>query len=309
MTNTNLSLAIVGGGIGGLSAALSLLRAGVDVRQPWAALELRHDNIGYHCRAEPAGTGEAVSLRARIVIAAHGSWESGRLPTQPARLPPRPSDLFGFKAHFADSDLPLDLMPLLAFPGGYGGMVHCEGGRVSLSCCVRRDQLTALRRGPETGAGESVLGHILTSCAAARSVLAGARRVGDWLSVGPIRPGVRVGRGDQVFRVGNCAGEAHPVVAEGISMAIQGAWLLAERLRRWRAEGGRTEALRTVAEGYASAWRRAFAPRLYASALVAHWAMRPVAVAGALPLLRCFPGLLTWGARLSGKATRVVTLP
>jgi salicylate hydroxylase len=32
MTNTNLSLAIVGGGIGGLSAALSLLRSGVDVQ-------------------------------------------------------------------------------------------------------------------------------------------------------------------------------------------------------------------------------------------------------------------------------------
>src|SRR5438477_5032269 len=31
MTNKNLSIAIVGGGIGGLSAALSLLRAGVDV--------------------------------------------------------------------------------------------------------------------------------------------------------------------------------------------------------------------------------------------------------------------------------------
>ena len=33
--------------------------------------------------------------------------------------------------------------------------------------------------------------------------------------------------------------------------------------------------------------------------------MRPAAVNSALPLLRCWPGLLTWGARLSGKATAV----
>ena len=55
--------------------------------------------------------------------------------------------------------------------------------------------------------------------------------------------------------------------------------------------------------------RGAFVPRLCASTAVAHWAMRPAAVAGSMPLLRCFPGLLTWGARLSGKATRVVLHP
>jgi 2-polyprenyl-6-methoxyphenol hydroxylase-like FAD-dependent oxidoreductase len=101
-----------------------------------------------------------------------------------------------------------------------------------------------------------------------------------------------------VFRVGNAAGEAHPVVAEGISMALQGAWLLAECLT---ADGGRP-----VAAKYARAWRRAFGPRLAASTALAHWAMRPAAVAAAVPVLRRLPALLTWGARLSGKATRVV---
>ena len=27
-------------------------------------------------------------------------------------------------------------MPLMVFPGGYGGMVHSDHGRVSLSCCI-----------------------------------------------------------------------------------------------------------------------------------------------------------------------------
>ena len=80
------------------------------------------------------------------IVAAHGSWESGPMPTQDLRRPPRPSDLFGFKASFIGGALPPDLMPLLAFPGGYGGMVHTDGGRVSLSCCIRRDQLERCRR-------------------------------------------------------------------------------------------------------------------------------------------------------------------
>jgi menaquinone-9 beta-reductase len=283
-------------------------RAGADVRQPWSTVALRQDGGGHHCLARAGATGEERGLRARVLIAAHGSWEAGSLPTQPPRRRPRAGDLFGFKAHFRDSDLPEGLMPLLVFPGGYGGMVRCDGGLVSLSCCVRRDRLARLRGGAEAPAGEAVLGHILGSCAGARAALAGARPCGPWLATGPIQPGIRVRPRGGLFLTGNSAGEAHPVVAEGISMAIQGAWLLAERLVRWRRDGGSAAALDVAAAGYASAWRRAFAPRLYAASVVAHWAMRPAAVAGALPLLRYFPGLLTWGARLSGKATRVVPL-
>ena len=36
-------------------------------------------------------------------------------------------------------------MPLLAFPGGYGGLVMSDGGLLSLSCCIRRDVLAQVR--------------------------------------------------------------------------------------------------------------------------------------------------------------------
>jgi flavin-dependent dehydrogenase len=136
-------------------------------------------------------------------------------------------------------------------------------------------------------------------------VLSGATRDGPWLAAGPIRPGFRLRPAGGVFRVGNAAGEAHPVVAEGISMALQGAWLLAERLVAAR-RGPRSASWAVVASDYARAWRQAFGPRLVASAAIAHWAMHPAAVAGAVPFIRRLPALLTWGARLSGKATRVV---
>ena len=280
-------------------------RAGVDVRQPWSATALREEGDGYLCFAETAGSATPIELRSRVVIAAHGSWECGELPTQPRREPARPSDLFGFKAHFLDSELPAGLMPLLVFPGGYGGMVHCDGGRVSLSCCVRRDRVAELRRGSAASAAEIVLDHIAASCLGVRRALAGAKRFESWLSVGPIRPGIRVRGNRGLFLVGNSAGEAHPVVAEGISMALQAAALLTRRLIAWR-QGTAQATLQRVGEDYAAAWRKSFAPRLYASAVLAHWAMRPAAVAGTLPLLRWFPRLLTWGARLSGKATRVL---
>ncbi len=279
-------------------------RAGADVRQPWSAVELAQEGDSYCCRAESQETGESLFLRAPVVVAAHGSWEYGCLPTQVKRCPALPSDLLGFKAHFRNSDLPDDLMPLLVFPGGYGGMVHCDGDRVSLSCCIRRDFLRQIRWPSAKNAGEAVLAHILDSCHGVRRALAGATPEGAWLSAGPIRPGIHLRGPRGIFPIGNAAGEAHPVVAEGISMALQSAWLLATRLICCHNRGA---ALQAVGEDYAVAWRRCFAPRVYASTALAQWAMRPAAVASILPFIRSFPLLLTWGARWSGKAKRVVT--
>ena len=198
-------------------------------------------------------------------------------------------------------------MPLLSFAGGYGGMVHCDGGRVSFSCCLRRDRLESLRGQPGQTAGDAVFEYVLSACPAVRTVLDMAQREGPWLAAGPIRPGIRPRNGDRVFVVGNAAGEAHPVVAEGISMAMQSAWLLGERLAadgcKVRSRLARDEGIVVrVGRDYAALWRLAFAARIRAAAAVAHWAMHPAAVRATLPLVRRCPSLLTWGARLSGKA-------
>jgi hypothetical protein len=77
-------------------------------------------------------------------------------------------------------------------------------------------------------------------------------------------------------------------------------------LETWRQAGRHSHTVREVEARYAQDWRRSFAPRVYAAAGVAQWAMRPAVVAGTLPFLRCWPRLLTVGAHLSGKATQVV---
>ncbi len=246
-------------------------------------------------------------ISAPVVIAAHGSWEIGSLATQRQVNVPRQDDWLAFKAHFRTSKLPEALMPLLCFRGGYGGMVHVGEGRASLSCCIRRRQLERLVRPAGESAGETVLTHILESCPVLRPVLEGASLDGAWLAAGAIQPGIRPRYRSGAFIVGNAAGEAHPVVAEGISMAMQSAWLLAERLIPLRRDVHRTLVRERIARSYAAAWRRAFAPRIYAAAAIAQWASRPWLVYATGPALRAFPALVTFGARLSGKSHLVVT--
>lgn len=274
---------------------------GAEVLQPWRAVELRAEGDGFAVLAEGQASDEARRLRSSIVVAAHGSWTSGPLPTQAVRPAKRPDDLFGFKASFLHAALPDDLMPLLSFAGGYGGLVRCDDGRTSLSCCIRRDRLAPLDRSSGETAGEAVLAYLLAECPALRSVLGQAVCDLPWLSAGPIRPGIRPAYRRGIFQAGNAAGEAHPVVAEGITMAMQSGWLLAERLIAAKDAVSSPGVRDFVGRDYAQAWRRAFGPRIRAAASIAHWAMRPAAVQASLPVIRRFPRVLTWGARCSGK--------
>jgi menaquinone-9 beta-reductase len=283
--------------------------AGVTLWQPADAIEVIGVPGDFTCTVSATPNAHnsgrtAATLRAPIVIAAHGSWDAGPLATQPARPVARPSDLFGFKARFIGSRLQRGLMPLLSFPGGYGGMVHTDHDRVSISFCVRRDRLERCRReSPGASAGDAVLAHIIRSTAGTRDALEGARlESGSWRSAGPIMPGVRATNRGGIFLAGNAAGEAHPVVAEGISMAMQSGSLLARLLIATERTPTNVASGRVEAE-YARAWRRAFAPRIWAAALIARWAMRPAAVAFTLPLLRAFPTMLTESARTTGKVS------
>jgi flavin-dependent dehydrogenase len=279
--------------------------AGATLIQPASAESLIESGDGFRCTYRDLETRRTADVRARVVVLAHGSWDRSGLPTQCDHLLPRPDDLLAFKAHFCGGALQVGLMPLLVFPGGYGGMVHVDGGRFSASCCIRRDRLEGIRRDhPGCDAGEAVQAHLEATLAGFRVALRGASRDSPWLAAGPIRPGFRLNWRPGLYPIGNAAGEAHPVIAEGISIAMQSAWLLVQQLI---ACGQGTSSLRQVGERYTARWRRAFVPRLRASAAIAHWAMRPLAVNGSLPFIRLFPGLLTLGARLSGKVQRIVS--
>jgi 2-polyprenyl-6-methoxyphenol hydroxylase-like FAD-dependent oxidoreductase len=278
------------------------VEAGARCWQPWTMMAFAIEPDAARCVIAERGSGRTASVRARIVIAAHGAWESGPLPTQRFHQRSRPSDLLGFKAYFRHGRLPADLMPLIAVPGGYGGLVRSSDGLLSMSCCIRRDALARVRqRWNGRRAGDALRRHIEATCAGAAEALSGAALHGSWLAAGPLRTGVRGFGSGRIIAVGNAAAEAHPIVAEGISMAIQSAHLACAALAAESREASGLASLDHIRHAYARAWRSNFSTRIHAAALFAHLFMRPRTAGVAAQVLAVVPELLTLGARWSGK--------
>jgi len=266
------------------------------------------ETIGDRRSHEVAHICRSFSVRVSIVIDGHGSWEMDPEQGQSRRVSRAhalrsSSDLFGFKARFHSTALPRGLLPVLSFKGGYGGMVVAEDDRLTLACCIRRDTLRECRaRTPGAPAGVAIEQYLRTSCRGVREVLDCAQHTGSWLSVGPLRPGIRIGKRHGPFQVGNAAGETHPLIGEGINMALQSAFLLTNRLVRQPVAAVDEGRSREIHRDYAAAWRCAFAHRLRLAAAYAHFAMRPALSTSTTALLRSWPPVLTEAARWAGKA-------
>ena len=160
----------------------------------------------------------------------------------------------------------------------------------------------AASRSDRTGgsAGAAVLEHARRSCTGLKEALAGAVIDGEWLAAGPLRVGVRSVCGNGYFPVGNALGEAHPIVAEGISMAIQSACLLTDHLID-AGPGADNATLSLIASRYEAQFRANFSARMRWASLIAAVAMRPRLTASAIALFARAPGLLDMGARWPGR--------
>jgi len=293
------------------------IELGVNLIQPGKVRSVKGELGDFECEitlsaqdsAQPGRLQESVMRRVPIVVDAHGSWESepddGSRIT--SRMPRRGSDLFGFKASFVDASMPQGLLPVLSFRGGYGGLVMAEGRRLTLAGCIRRDTLAGWRGHlPGMSAGAAFEQCLRASCRGVRETLAGALRSEPWLSVGPLRPQIRLRKPGRLFPVGNAAGETHPLIGEGMSMALQSAFLLAGCLIEQPARAIDASRALEIHRAYRFAWRHAFALRLRLAAIFAHVAMRPVLSLPVTRLLANCPQLLTAAAHLAGKARKPV---
>jgi 2-polyprenyl-6-methoxyphenol hydroxylase-like FAD-dependent oxidoreductase len=186
-------------------------------------------------------------------------------------------------------------------------LVMAEDRRLTLAGCIRRDTLAGWRGHlPGDSAGVAFELYLRASCRGVREILDDARRPAPWLSIGPLRPGIRLSRPDRVFSVGNAAGEMHPLIGEGMSMALQSSFLLAGHLIEQPARAIDAARALEIHRAYRSAWRNAFALRLRLAAIFAHIAMRPVLSLPVTRLLGGCPALLTAAAQLAGKARKAV---
>lgn len=286
-------------------ALLAVARAsGVRVLQPARVASVRGGFGQTLCSLDllDGDERERIELSARAVVAANGSWETPLLPQMTRR-----GGLLAFKATFSGTTLRPGSLPVLALPGGYGGMVVGADGVLTIACCLRADVFHRLRGTLGLPAGTAVERFLIQECAAVANALDGTQRLGGWIGSGPLAPGVRVAAGQPLFLVGNAAGEAHPILGEGISMALHGARLLAEHLRG--STGLDASALRQAQARYARAWRSRLAGRIHLSRLVVALAMRPALAPALLPPLQRWPGLLTTLARAGGKTQFAVAAP
>jgi flavin-dependent dehydrogenase len=283
--------------------------AGATILQPWSLQKIEGSAGDWRCEIRDEHSELTRILLSPIAIAANGSWESLPFDRPIRRLARSSSDLFAFKANFKEVNLDNGLLALLSFTGGYGGMVVADNGITTIACCIRRDRLESLRVSlPSLSVGiiiETMLKH---ECKAVENALQGAKREGKWLTVGPINPGMQLRADDGLFRIGNAAGEAHPIIGEGMSMALQSSWLLCAQLLKSKNQSLGIGAIcqKEVARAYASEWRKQFQTRLWLSATFAHIVMRPASSTVLVSIMRRWPSLLTLGAKLAGKVHSAV---
>jgi len=282
-------------------------KAGARVLQPCRVHRIEGEAGAWQCHVQGSNQSELQILSASVVIDAHGSWEALHVEQGQARKARSGADLFAFKAHFSGRTLEPGVLPVLALDGGYGGIVVADKGNTTLACCIRRDRLDRLRAAaPGQKAGAVVESWLKQENAGVAAALAAATREGPWLSVGPLAPGIRLSDNDTIFRIGNAAGEAHPIIGEGMSMALQSAWMLctlllaADRQTHWQSR---------IAREYDRQWRRQFTARMRLAAGFAHLAMHPITSACLMALAGLWPGLLTLGARRGGKLSSAAQIP
>ena len=188
-------------------------------------------------------------------------------------------------------------------------MVVADHGVLTIACCIRADRLESLRRAsPGVSAGRVVGAMLARECVGVATALEHAKQEEPWLAAGPLNPGIHLKSHEEVFRIGNAAGEAHPIIGEGMSIAMQSAWVLCGHLVRASTPPGTLSSAsqRAIRDSYAADWRQFFGPRLRLAAVFAYVAMRPGFFGPTWVLLRQFAPLLKYAAELSGKVRSVL---
>ncbi len=152
---------------------------------------------------------------------------------------------------------------------------------------------------PSLSAGEAVLAHIVATCPAARR----RSRVRVWNRGGDLPDPFVQGSGRRTAT--ECSWWGMPPAKRIRWWLKASAWRCSPACR-WRRRCATTADLREVQTRLREPnGNGSFAWRIRVAAAIAHWAMRPAAVALTLPLLSAFPGMLTEGARTSGKVAAI----
>jgi flavin-dependent dehydrogenase len=223
---------------------------------------IRRDGSVIGVRTQSASAGRRRSrteaMFAKVVVAADGRRSlvvrhSGR---GRAQRPSTPGAVCAVKRHFRVSQSfdPAAAIELHSFPGGYGGTCRIEGGLINLCTLVPTSVMRQAR-----GDIDRALHRMFRHCRL-DGWLADAEPVGDWKSIPAValeqsRPSLA-----GVLYVGDARGTIDPLGGEGMSMALEGAELVARFIEQ--AVSQRTGCDRGLQQEYDSTWLRRFSRRV-----------------------------------------------
>ena len=278
-------------------------QGGANVFQPWQAHRVRGAPGDIGCDLSHVNWTDQLTLQGALVIDAQGAPDT--LPDSDAGSAGAQSDgdLFTFKGSFANLDLDAGMLQVSSFAGGHASLLMADRDTVTLTLCLRRDQLALCREQfPDHPAADAAVAYLNTACPATGDLLATGKQRGAWLGDGPLRPGMRMhvvsGR---VFAVGDAAGAAHPMLGDGVDMAIESALLLARMLIAAGRGELRQRSLRLLHGAYLNAWRARFAARVQHAGWAAQLAAHPALMRPLVALTAQFPALFSAAARLAAR--------
>lgn len=206
----------------------------------------------------------------------------------------------GFKAHFRYTELPLGVVELHAWRGGYCGLVRVEGGLTNV-CLLARYEAVAGR------APSEFWPWLLRHLPGLRARMHRARQEFDWLATGNVSFGISAplrfpgGDSDQenggVLCCGDAASFIHPLTGDGMAMAARSGELAAGVIGA-QLRGGLTQS--DAHALYAAAWQREFAARLKWASVFQRLLIDPQLATAALSVAARVPSL----SRFAVTATR-----
>ena len=170
-------------------------------------------------------------------------------------------------------------------PGGYGGTCRIDGGLTNF-CALLPE--AAVRR--HRGNLDKVVRQCLGRNPALAQLVEASVAVGDWKTVAGVRVEVSTPRLPGIFYAGDCQGTVDPLGGQGMTMALQGAEILAPIVEQALASG--PDAASALQRAAQAGWHRRFDRRVRLCRLLHHVLVNPVLIDAAASLGALAPRLL-----------------
>ncbi len=185
----------------------------------------------------------------------------------------------GIQALFQNVQGVSDQVELDLVGSGYVGLARQKDG-VNVCALTTRDAVQRL--GPSL---DKVLAHFMEENRALRVHLSGAQRTSTWMSVAPMRLGIRRLAGEKTFYVGDAACVLDPFAGEGMAAGLYTSRLLAKALENTNPNPEKT---------YVQLWHRAFDPAIRWNAVMRMFYRLPLFREPILHALRLYPMGMNW---------------